>query len=145
MSLLERDHPYWLLRIGKTSILKVFLNESNLPYIYIDSRLFEEEGFRRDVLYKILFEGLSKLRSRWISILKYIETVEGLEISMATIRFNWKKKPPTILGILAKLDEWASDNGRIVIVAVDEAQLLRYLRGRQGEGRLHKNSILLLR
>ena len=127
-------------RIGKTSILRVFLNEVNLPYIYIDARLFEEHGFRKDLLYKILSDGLNKLRSRWTSILKYLKVLEGVEIGVATIRFNWRGKPLSILDVFAKLDEWASDNGETIIIAIDEAQLLRYLKG--GKGRIDFTEIM---
>ncbi len=127
-------------RIGKTSILKVFLNEANLPHIYIDSRLFEEHGFRKDLLYKVLSDGLNKLRSRWTSILKYFKVLEGVEIGVATIRFNWREKSLSILDIFAKLDEWASDNSETVIIAIDEAQLLRYLKG--GKGRIDFTKIM---
>ena len=127
-------------RIGKTSILRVFLNEANLPHIYIDARLFEEHGFRKDLLYKMLSDGLNKLRSKWTSILNYLKVLEGVEIGVATIRFNWKEKQLSILDILAKLDEWASDSAKTIIIAIDEAQLLRYLKG--GKGRIDFTKIM---
>ncbi len=127
-------------RIGKTSILRVFLNEANLPHIYIDARLFEEHGFRKDLLYRMLSDELSKLKSRWASILEYLRVLEGVEIGVTTIRFNWREKPLSILDVFAKLDEWASDNGETVIIAIDEAQLLRYLRG--GKGRIDFTKVI---
>ena len=87
-------------RIGKTSILKAFLNESSSPHIYIDARLFEEEGFRKDLLFKMLSEGLNKLRSRWASIPEYLKTLEGVEIGIATIKFNWREKLVSITGYI---------------------------------------------
>ncbi len=127
-------------RIGKTSVLKVFLNEANLPYIYIDARLFEEHGFRKDLLYRILSDGLNKLGSKWASILEYLKVLEGVEVGVATIRFNWRGKSLSVLDVFAKLDGWASDNGETIIVAVDEAQLLRYLKG--GKGRMDFTKII---
>ena len=34
-------------RIGKTSLLKVALKEAGQPYIYLDLRILEEEGYSR--------------------------------------------------------------------------------------------------
>ncbi|MEB3779631.1 MAG: ATP-binding protein [Desulfurococcales archaeon] len=127
-------------RIGKTSILRVFLNEANLPYIYIDARVFEEQGFRKDLLYKMLFDGLNRLRGRWASILKYLMLLEGVEVGAASIRFNWKETSLSISDIFVKIDEWAGDNGKTIIIAVDEAQLLRYLKG--GKGRIDFTKII---
>lgn len=127
-------------RIGKTSILRVFLNEVDLPYIYIDARVFEEQGFRRDLLYKTLSDGLNKLRGRWASLLKYLKVLEGVEVDIATIRFNWRGTPPSIIDVFSKLDEWAGENGKTVIIAIDEAQLLRYLKG--GKGRIDFTRII---
>ena len=51
-------------RIGKTSVLKVFLNEVGIPHIYINARAFEEYGFSKDTLYRVLSEGFNRLRGR---------------------------------------------------------------------------------
>ena len=140
----EKGSPLMVMlgirRIGKTSILKVFLNEVGLPYIYIDARLFEEHGFTKDLLYRIISDELSRLRGKWTSILKYLSVLEGVEIGVATIKLNWRGAPLSLLDVFAKLDEWAGDNGKIVIVAVDEAQLLRYLKG--GKGRIDFTKII---
>jgi len=127
-------------RIGKTSVLRVFLNEVDLPHIYIDARVFEEQGFRKDLLYKIVSAELNKLRGRWATVLEYLRALEGIEIGPTTVRLNWREKKLTIIDVFEKLDEWARDNGRTLIVAIDEAQLLRYLRG--GKGRIDFTKIL---
>jgi AAA+ ATPase superfamily predicted ATPase len=38
-------------RIGKTSVLKVALNELEAPYVYLDLRILEEEGYSKVALY----------------------------------------------------------------------------------------------
>lgn len=127
-------------RIGKTSLLRVFLNEVNLPHIYIDARIFEEQGFRKDLLYKVISAELNKLRGKWATLIGYLQALEGVEIGTTTIRLNWREKKLTITDIFKKLDEWARDNDKTLIVAIDEAQLLRYLRG--GKGRIDFTKIL---
>ena len=127
-------------RIGKTSILRVFLSEVDLPYIFIDARIFEEQGFRRDLLYRVLSTELSRLRGRWATIIKYLRMLEGVEVGATTIRFNWREKALSIPDMFARLNEWAGNNGKQVLIAVDEAQLLRYLRG--GKGRIDFTKIL---
>ncbi len=142
--LVKRGSPIIIMlgirRIGKTSILRVFLNETNQPYIYIDARLFEERGFRKELLYKILSDELNKLRSKWASIPRYLRVLEGIEIGVAGIRLNWREENLSITDIFTKLDEWSSDNDKTIIIAVDEAQLLRYLKG--GKGRIDFTRII---
>jgi len=127
-------------RIGKTSILKVYLNESDQPSIYIDARRLEEQGFRRSQLYQLLFEELNKLRSKWTSILDYLKILEGVQVGISAIKLKWKEKPPSIVDILSRLNEWAKDNDNKIIIVIDEAQLLRYLRG--GKGRIDFTKII---
>ena len=131
---------FGIRRIGKTSLLRVFLNEVGLPYIYIDARVFEEQGFGKDLLYRMLSIELNRLRGRWASIIEYLRVLEGVEVGATTIRFNWRKKPLSITDVFVRLDDWASDNGRVVVIAVDEAQLLRYLKG--GKGRIDFTKII---
>lgn len=41
-------------RVGKTSLLKSFLNSLEVPYIYLDLRALEDAGFTRAQLYQLL-------------------------------------------------------------------------------------------
>ena len=61
-------------------------------------------------------------------------------MGVATIRFDWRGKPLPVSSVFERLDEWAGDNGRVVVIAIDEAQLLRYLKG--GKGRVDFAKIL---
>ena len=130
---------FGIRRVGKTSVIKVFLNEANIPYIYFDARVFEEGGFRKELVYRVLSEGLNGLRRRWHSILEYLKVLEGVEVSGFSVRFDWRKQL-SLVEVFKRLDEWARDNARKIVIAIDEAQLLRYLRG--GKGRLDFTAVI---
>ncbi|MCE4610585.1 MAG: ATP-binding protein [Desulfurococcales archaeon] len=130
---------FGIRRVGKTSVVKVFLSEANIPYIYIDARVFEEGGFRKELVYRVLSEELNRLRGRWHSILEYLKVVEGVEVSGFSVRFDLRRRL-SLVEVFKKLDEWAGDSGRKIIIAVDEAQLLRYLKG--GKGRIDFTAVI---
>ncbi|MCE4605916.1 MAG: ATP-binding protein [Desulfurococcales archaeon] len=144
LEFLENGSPimvmYGVRRIGKTSILNVFLNETNVPHIYIDARVFEDQGYNRETLYRVLSNALNKLRSRWSSVLEYIKMLEGVEIMGANIRFNRRRTGLSITDIFNTINEWGVNHGIIVIISVDEAQQLRYFKG--GKGRVDFTNIL---
>ncbi len=127
-------------RIGKTSLLRVFLHESGHPFIYIDARALEEQGYRRESLYRMLSSELTRLRGKWAGLVEYLRLLEGVEIGPALVRFDLVRRLPSLIEVFSRIDEWAVDSGRSVIVAVDEAQLLRYLRG--GKGRIDFTQIV---
>ncbi|QGA68571.1 AAA family ATPase [Sulfolobus sp. E11-6] len=104
-------------RIGKTSLLKVFLNESKLPYALVDVRS-PLTSYRS--LYTIFSDVLSQLnkKRRVIDLLKY---VKGISIFGINISLSWDpKNRPSLLEIMDRVDE----SGK-VILAFDEAQNLR--------------------
>ena len=42
--------------------------------------------------------------------------LEGVEVSATTIRFNWREKSLSITDVFVGLDDWANDNGRVVVI-----------------------------
>ena len=100
-------------RIGKTSLLKSFLEE--WTGVYIDMR-----GVRREVdLYERigrgLEEGLGRLR-------RLIEGVRGISIVGVEVEVKWRGRDSiSLLGLLEELDK----RGERVVVVFDEAQLIR--------------------
>ncbi len=117
-------------RIGKTSVLKVFINESKYPVLYIDARRLMEVGYSKQGFYRLLSEEFTKLKGRFTVIIDYLKSVKGVVIAGHGVEFNWRSRELSISSILAKINEYAEDSGTLFIVAVDEAQYLRFLRGR---------------
>ena len=103
-------------RIGKTSLLNVFLNEVGIPSVVLDLRgLKSNYGFRD--FYSILAKGLSNSLNKLIDVLRGISSIRivGVEVEL-----KWRGRDaisvPTLFDYL---------NRRRVIVAFDEAQRLR--------------------
>ena len=130
-------------RIGKTSLLKSFLNSLTTPHIYIDLRRLEESGYSRASLYKLLSEAVSKITSSWgEKILGHFRGVRGVDISGFSVEFDWGEKDLTMVDILSRLNDFSlkSVKDGYVIIAFDEAQLLRSMSG--GKGRLDFRNLL---
>jgi len=112
-----------LRRTGKSSILRVSLNEAKLNYILVDMREFE------DVSPKVFGYGLSKalndiVKGRKRVLLEKIKAVSfiGMKIELKTDRemdpsFRYKS-------IFRKINHWAEKKNTYFILAIDEAQEL---------------------
>jgi AAA+ ATPase superfamily predicted ATPase len=61
-------------RIGKTSVLKVALNEPKAPYVYLDLRILEEEGYSKVALYRLLSETFSNTASKWNKLIDHLKS-----------------------------------------------------------------------
>jgi len=120
-------------RIGKTSLLKTALSITEKPCIYIDARRLGEEGYSKDVMYRILSEEFTKLLSSWERIKDALKRVKGIHVAEAGIEFDVSRERAMLSSVFASLDRLAGKEHGL-IVAVDEAQLLRNMRG--GKGRL---------
>ncbi|MDT7891860.1 MAG: ATP-binding protein [Thermoproteota archaeon] len=129
-------------RIGKTSVLKVALNELDLPYVYLDLRMLEEEGYSKIAFYRLLSDAFSSTVSRWGKIINYLKTLKGIEAYGLKIEFNWREESLTFIRILNKLNQFAEKDKEIniFVVAFDEAQVLRNFSG--GKGRINFVNIL---
>ena len=127
-------------RVGKTSVVRVFLNEAGHPSIYIDARIFEEQGYSRETLLRAFSDALNRLRGRWVGLLEYLRAIDFVSVGGLGVRLRRGERAPTLARLLGALDSWAEENGETIIVAVDEAQMLRYLRG--GKGRIDFTAII---
>jgi len=116
-------------RIGKTSLLKTFLNESSKPYIFIDARKLSEFGYSKAGFYTMLSEEFTKLRNKFSSIVQYLK-IRGVRISGFGIEFDWSSKELSVSSILERMNDFAERNGTTFLFAIDEAQLLRFMRGK---------------
>jgi hypothetical protein len=121
-------------RIGKTSLMRVALKESKLPYIYIDCRALAELGYSRRYLYALFSDGLGELRGKWSTVVEYLKRVRGVSVAGTGIELSYTEGIATITSVLGALDEWASNEGKdAIVIAVDEAQELRNLLGGKGK------------
>jgi AAA+ ATPase superfamily predicted ATPase len=142
----KSDVPLILLlgvrRVGKTSLLRTALAETDEPSIYLDARRLDEEGYSRSVLYEMLSEEVSRLSTKWNKIKGILGHVKGVHLEGAKIELDWAKDGLSLQSLLRSLDDWSSQsrNARNVLVAVDEAQLLRNMAG--GKGRIDFRSLI---
>jgi len=116
-------------RIGKTSLLKVFLNESDYPHVYLNARKLADYGYSVAGLYRVLSEELGKIR-RLSQLLEYLKSIRGVRVGELGIELDWRGRETSISSVLDKLNEYASDRGTSFLLVIDEAQELRFLRGR---------------
>ena len=116
-------------RIGKTSVLKVFLNENNYPSLYIDARRLSEIGYSKQGLYRLISEEFTRIRGRFASIIEYLRSIKGVSIAGHGIELNWRDKGLSLSSILIKMDDYARDNNTVFLIVIDEAQYLRFLKG----------------
>ncbi|MEM1581587.1 MAG: ATP-binding protein [Candidatus Bathyarchaeia archaeon] len=129
-------------RVGKTSLLKSFLNSLNAPSIYLDLRFLEEEGYSKAHLYRFLSDSVSKSTSKWRRMTEYFRGIKGVGVSGFRVEFDWREETLTLTTIFDRLNEYAregTDEGFIVI-SFDEAQVLRFLTG--GKGKIDFRSLL---
>ncbi|MBC7113158.1 MAG: ATP-binding protein [Candidatus Methanomethyliales bacterium] len=109
-------------RIGKTSLLRVFLNEIDLPHILIDARELPPNYGLRD-LYSLISSGMSN--KTFIEKMRNIlKAVKGLRIMGFEVELSWKGRESLLLPVL-----FDYLNKERIIIAVDEAQGLRGPRG----------------
>lgn len=129
-------------RIGKTSLLKTVLNELNYPYIYLDLRVLEDMGYSKAVFYRLLSEEFSRLALRWRVLRSLLRGVRGVGIAGFHVEFDWSREGISLSSIFNLLDEWVNKSFRdgFIVIALDEAQLLRNMIG--GKGRIDFRSLI---
>jgi AAA+ ATPase superfamily predicted ATPase len=121
-------------RIGKTSLLKTALNEFKQPSIYLDARVLDEEGYTRRALYELISQQISRMSGLLLKAKDFAKRVKGVHVGPVGIELDWSKSGTRLSSLFNALDEWASHEGKTLVVAVDEAQILRRLAG--GKGRI---------
>ena len=114
-------------RIGKTSLLKVFLSEFKGLALFLDARKLDELGYTRRALYTLLSDELTKF-SKLHGVLEAFKGIRGVTVSSFGIELDWSRGA-SISKLFEKLDELAESRGEKALIVIDEAQLLRYLRG----------------
>lgn len=127
-------------RIGKTSLLKTALHQIQIPSIYVDMRRLEEEGYSKVVLYRILSEQMNKLSSVHTKITDALKHVKGVQIVGNAIELDWSAKGTLLSSVFDSLDQMMEKRKTSLVVAVDEAQLLKNMVG--GKGKIDFRSLI---
>jgi len=110
-------------RIGKTSLINVFLNEVNATTIILDLRsLRPNYGYRE--LYGLVSQALTEKAS---TLAKLLKNVKGVKVAGLEIELRWRGRNAASLATI--LD--ALNKGGRTIIALDEAQKLRGPRARE--------------
>jgi AAA+ ATPase superfamily predicted ATPase len=113
----ERGYPVVIVlgvrRIGKTSILRVFLNEAD--GVYIDMRGIVRRSDLEVRLTDSLTSSLGRLR-------RFLEGIRGVEISGLSLEIRWRERDSVSLaGLLTEVNR---KGGRFVVV-LDGVQSVR--------------------
>lgn len=122
----NRDVPITIItgirRIGKTSLLNVFLSEVEAPSVILDLRDLKSNYSIRD-LYELLSRALSSRLDKLIDLLK---SISSIKVVGTEVQIKWRGRGSLTLSTLFDhLDK------RRVIIAFDEAQKLRGPRSRE--------------
>ncbi|MEM3948374.1 MAG: ATP-binding protein [Zestosphaera sp.] len=114
---LERGYPLTVLmgirRVGKTSLLKTFLNE--VSGVYIDVR----GVYRRSDLEFRVSDALNESSRR---IKKFLEGIRGISVSGFSVEIKWRGRDSiSFIGLLEELNKKKEK----FVVALDEVQTAR--------------------
>lgn len=113
-------------RTGKSSLMRVALSELDLPHILIDLRL--GGSFSPDDIYSYFSEELRKLLERREGVRRFISRIKELEIAGFRIEIH-RKSLLTFGKLVGALNKWASSEETYLVMAFDEAQDLRLMKG----------------
>lgn len=124
---------YGVRRVGKTSLLRVALNEGAIPYAYIDIRgMYDKSGnvspslFLKDLVDSFKRNLVFYERVKF-DIRGALNNLRGLRFKDFEIEFSPIVKVD-LHDLFKRIDDWCIDHGIRFILALDEAQYLRYSR-----------------
>jgi len=125
---------YGVRRVGKSSLVNVALREIGEPFAIIDVRaLYFESGFRGVSESVIVETLLGKLRGSGVLYEKFrdilselISRIESISMGFIELRVGRRRGYLRLIDVLGLIDDWCRRNGRIFIIALDEAQYLRF-------------------
>ncbi|WP_297437697.1 ATP-binding protein [Thermococcus sp.] len=113
-------------RLGKTSLLRVALNEAKLPHVIVDLRGVNPNS-RRD-LYLRFQAALNEYLSKNAPLLKRlkdrIKLIDGVRISGVGVSLSWKN-PETLYSLISALESEG------FLIAFDEVQEIRGPAGKE--------------
>ncbi len=104
---------YGLRRVGKTSLIRAMLNEKEFPYIFIDLK---------EIYYEHTSVPLSALAEAMAE--EFVKFASGLGLDPEN--FSGGLIDNSITSLLKGINEWCKGKGVFFVIALDEAQYLRY-------------------
>ncbi len=109
---------YGIRRIGKTSLIHVFLNKKESPYVLIDAREIYSKysSVSANALYEIISSEFISFNERF--------GFDSEETLMENYRQIFAKSDITAL--LKGINKWCNDKKLRYVIVFDEAQYLRY-------------------
>jgi AAA+ ATPase superfamily predicted ATPase len=119
-------------RIGKTSLIKVFLNETKVPGLFIDCRRFSSTGVRIEDFISVLSSSVEDLSKKNRGLRGVLRKISGLKVFDVEVKFNTKVARRSIVDLFHALNDWASSKGKHIYVVFDEAQNLKFYRRAHG-------------
>lgn len=125
-----------LRRTGKTSLLKVFLNDTENFKAFIDCRHFVKGNIINSSEFdNALIESIEE-EVETGKFKKILKSISSLTIKDIQVNFEKNRKKRNIASVLKKIDSTLNRKNMKFIVALDEAQNLRYY-GRGGRSFLN--------
>ncbi|MEJ5229641.1 MAG: ATP-binding protein [Pseudothermotoga sp.] len=121
-----------LRRVGKSSLVRVFLNETNRPHVFVDGRrLYESSKGNISLLHlsKVLKDELSKFSKSQL-VMNFISRIRGITVNGSSLEINPRELD---LGdLFEKFNEIARKQNKHFVIFFDEAQYLRYYGSKGG-------------
>ena len=121
---------YGVRRVGKTSLVRVGLAESDIPFVPIDLRRFSEDpsllspsvsALLIEEVLKQYEKNREKMKKFVRDILRYVDSLD-----LKVVKLKVKEGRRRLLAeVLEEADRWAGKRGIRVAIVLDEAQELR--------------------
>jgi len=121
-----------LRRVGKSSLISVFLNERNFIHLTIDGRKVYQRSsgnITHSDLVKELGTGFSKI-SNVEKIKDFLKRIKGINVFGNAVEVN--PKEVVLSDVFERFNELAESEGTFFVVCFDEAQYFRFYGSRGG-------------
>ncbi len=121
-----------LRRVGKSSLIRVSIEESKFPSIELDGRLLymnSSGNIKKMHLIQQIERELTNFSSTE-KLLRSLKTLSGISFEGNSISLNWKEVD--ILLLIERLERFANRRKTFVILFFDEAQYFRHYGSRGG-------------
>lgn len=125
---------YGIRRVGKSSLVNVALRVAGQPFVVVDVRKLYFESGLRAVSEKVLVEELVRVFNNYRGVLESLgvdlrgmfSRVKAVNVGGTGVEFIARYERPSLTEVLEEVDRWCVEHGKIFIIALDEAQYLRY-------------------